>query len=79
MSGAAKTREHDSGSPPPRMSSREETPEDVIRLELDAGEMRVPGKTVRDVVGLLPEVVLRLKEDIYSFYHAERPISRSMT
>jgi hypothetical protein len=55
------------------MSSREETPEDVIRLELDAGEMRVPGKTVNDAVGLLPEVVFRLKEDIVFISSSRAP------
>lgn len=39
--------EHDSGNPPPRTSSREGIPVDVINVEIDEGEYRVPaGKVI---------------------------------
>lgn len=59
MSGARTRREHDSGRPPPRMSSREGIPVDVIVVRDDAGDGFVPASPA----GCFP-VPLRLKEDI---------------
>lgn len=52
-------REQDKGSPPPRISSSEDIPVEVIMVEVENGERRVPwGRFAR------PEGILRLKDDI---------------
>lgn len=58
-SGAATSSKHDKGNPPPRISSREVMPVDVIQVEGDAGEIRVPGSAVACF-----NAPLRLKEDM---------------
>lgn len=51
--------EHDKGNPPPSMSSRDGMPVDVIMVDSDDGDRRVP----RGIVGCF-EVVFLLKEDM---------------
>ena len=51
--------EQDKGNPPPSMSSRDGMPVDVIMVDRDDGDRRVPG----DILGCL-EVVFLLKEDM---------------
>lgn len=47
--------------PPPRTSSREDTPVDVSNVEDDEGEYFVPGKSS------IVAAVLRLKEDMVNW------------
>lgn len=58
-SGAATSNEHDRGKPPPRISSNDGIPVDVMTVEGDTGEERVPGYKFTSLAD-----PLRLKEDM---------------
>lgn len=71
MSGAAITREQERGRPPPRRSSRDVMPVEVITVDVEDGERRVPGLgavflVVVDVVvgDDVDDFWARLKEDM---------------